>query len=177
MLWSRPVRAQRPIVSGVNRTFAASRIAAASVSVIQSAGEATYRSAFDDAFDEDDERDELDELALSLLGSLVAVVVAGSEDVDPASDLASFEPDVPSRSDLAALSADVDPLSPSLDDFDEPEEDARRSFFAHPDPLKWIAGVVNAFLIGPLPQSGHSVGGSAWTPRRTSNRWPQFAQS
>ena len=25
---------------------------------------------------------------------------------------------------------------------------ARRSFFAQPEPLKWIAGVANAFLIG-----------------------------
>jgi hypothetical protein len=79
---------------------------------------------------------------------------------------------------LVDPSADVEPLSPSLDAFvDEDEEVARRSFFAQPDPLKWIAGVVNAFLIGPPPQSGHSVGGSAWTPRRISNRWPQFAQS
>ena len=91
--------------------------------------------------------------------------------------------------DAAAASELSDPLEP--DSLDDPEPDppspaafetpglevARRSFFAQPEPLKWIAGVAKAFLIGPPPHSGHSVGSSAWTPRRISNRWPQFAQS
>jgi len=67
---------------------------------------------------------------------------------------------------------------PSRLDFDGPGlAVARRSFLAHPDPLKWIAGAANAFLTGPPPHSGQTVGWSAWTPRRTSNRRPQFAQS
>src|SRR4029453_8669041 len=39
MLWSFPVRAQPPIVDGVNRTLACSRISADSLSVIQSLAE------------------------------------------------------------------------------------------------------------------------------------------
>jgi len=54
---------------------------------------------------------------------------------------------------------------------------ARRSFLAQPVPLKWIAGAAKAFLMGPPPHSGQVVGSSEWTPRRTSNRLPQFAQS
>lgn len=41
MLWSLPARAQPPIVEGRKRTFAASRIWAASASVIQSDPEGT----------------------------------------------------------------------------------------------------------------------------------------
>jgi hypothetical protein len=54
---------------------------------------------------------------------------------------------------------------------------ARRSFFAQPVPLKWTAGAANAFFTGPLPQSGHADGPSAWTPWMTSNRRPHAAQS
>lgn len=52
-----------------------------------------------------------------------------------------------------------------------------RSFFAHPDPLKWTAGALMALRIGPPPHSGQLLGSSAWTPCITSNRRPQFAQS
>jgi hypothetical protein len=99
----------------------------------------------------------------------------------------------------------VDALSPPDDDPDEPDDPpsaldpddspsffeppsplafetpgvavARRSFFAQPEPLKWIAGAANAFLSGPPPHSGQTVGSGEWTPRRTSDRRPQFAQS
>jgi len=50
MLWSLPARAHDPMVAGVNRTFAAARISAASASVIQSAAAGIAQSdAVDDA--------------------------------------------------------------------------------------------------------------------------------
>jgi hypothetical protein len=72
---------------------------------------------------------------------------------------------------------DDDPSPPS---FAPPVDDlaaALRSFFAQPDPLKWMAGAANALRTGPDPQSGQVVGGSAWTPWITSNRRPHAAQS
>jgi hypothetical protein len=54
---------------------------------------------------------------------------------------------------------------------------ARRSFFAQPEPLKWMAGGAKALRTGAPPHSGHAVGPSAWTPWMTSNRRPQAAQS
>jgi hypothetical protein len=48
-----------------------------------------------------------------------------------------------------------------------------RSFFAQPEPLKWIDGAEIAFRTGPPPQTGHVLGPSAWTPWITSNRCPQ----
>jgi hypothetical protein len=74
-------------------------------------------------------------------------------------------------------------VPPSLD-FESPDElddadavDARRSFLAQPDPLKWTAGALTALRSGPPPQSGQAVGGSAWTPWTISDRRPQEAQS
>jgi hypothetical protein len=49
-----------------------------------------------------------------------------------------------------------------------------RSFFAQPVPLKWIAGVVNAFVIVPsAPQLGQNRGPWSWMPWTTSTRCPQ----
>ena len=131
-----------------------------------------------------------DDLADPPLSPLVDDVVAESDPPDEPFDVGPSEPlefeslrEPESPLELESLVFAL-PLESAL----EPEPSpaafeppglavARRSFLAQPDPLKWIAGVANAFLMGPPPQSGHSVGGSAWTPRRTSNRWPQFAQS
>jgi hypothetical protein len=50
----------------------------------------------------------------------------------------------------------------------EPERlDAPRSFFAHPDPLKWIVGVANDLRIAP-PQTLQCDGPWPWTPWTTS---------
>jgi len=96
---------------------------------------------------------------------------------------ASFEdelelslPDPPSF-DVAALADESDDDSSDLGLDDPVLAVARRSFFAQPVPLKWIAGAANAFFTGPPPHRAHVVGSSAYTPRRTSNRLPQFAQS
>ena len=98
----------------------------------------------------------------------------------------SFEDDELELSPPDPLSFEVvalDPLEVSDDEssdlgLDEPGlAVARRSFLAQPVPLKWIAGAANAFFTGPPPHSAHVVGSSAYTPRRTSNRLPQFAQS
>jgi hypothetical protein len=52
---------------------------------------------------------------------------------------------------------------------DPPEdEDFRpldpRSFFAQPEPLKWIVGAVNALRTSWLPQTGQAVGPASLTP-------------
>ena len=103
------------------------------------------------------------------------------DDVDVEDDEEVSPPEAPSFED--------DPEPPLGLEFESEDESsrlerdvpglavARRSFLAQPVPLKWMAGAANAFLIGPLPQSGQVVGSSEWTPRRTSNRLPQFAQS
>ena len=115
---------------------------------------------------------------------------AVSLDPDVDDDAVSVDPDVDDDADVElsldpppsfVVVFDPSPLSddePSWLDLEVPGLDvARRSFLAQPVPLKWIAGAVNAFLTGPPSHSGHVVGSSAWTPRRTSNRLPQFAQS
>jgi hypothetical protein len=113
------------------------------------------------------------------------------DDADPPAldEAVSLDPDVDDDADVElsleppsfVVVFDPSPLSddePSWLDLEVPGLDvARRSFLAQPVPLKWIAGAANAFLTGPPSHSGHVVGSSAWTPRRTSNRLPQFAQS
>jgi hypothetical protein len=50
------------------------------------------------------------------------------------------------------------------------------SFFAHPLPLKTIAGVFSSLRIGP-PHFSHAVGPAPFTPWSTSTRWPQLRHS
>jgi hypothetical protein len=71
----------------------------------------------------------------------------------------------------------VSPSGPSPFEALEVFTAARRSLFAQPEPLKWTAGAVNAFLMGPEPHNGHCVGGPSWIPWMTSKRRPQAAQS
>lgn len=52
----------------------------------------------------------------------------------------------------------------------ELDEDAVRSFFAQPEPLKWIDGALNALRTGDAPHTTHASGPSAATPWMTSNR-------
>jgi hypothetical protein len=55
---------------------------------------------------------------------------------------------------------------------------AERSFLAHPEPLKWIAGGANDFVIDPaVPQSGQTFGPWPWIAWTTSIRWPQREQT
>jgi hypothetical protein len=77
------------------------------------------------------------------------------------------------------LPPSAEPSPPELDAEvdDEPAFAARRSFFAQPDPLKWIAGAANALRTGPLPQSGQLVGPASLRPWITSKRRPQAAQT
>jgi hypothetical protein len=103
------------------------------------------------------------------VSAAVVLAEAGSppDSLDP-----PLDPDPPLEPPSALDAAAPSPPRPFDDDVL-----ARRSFLAQPEPLKWIVGGVNAFLIGPLPQTGHVDGGSAWTPWTTSNRVPQAAQS
>ncbi len=68
-----------------------------------------------------------------------------------------------------------DPLeAPPSDPLDEDafRALAPRSFFAQPDPLKWIVGAVNALRTSWLPQTGQLLGPASWTPCSTSKRCP-----
>jgi hypothetical protein len=57
------------------------------------------------------------------------------------------------------------------------DEDAARSFFAQPDPLKWTAGVANPLRIVPsAPHAGQNRGPPSWIPWITSVSWPHVAQ-
>jgi hypothetical protein len=144
MLWSLPARAQPPIVSGRNRTFAASRISLASARVIQSDAAGAIDQSPDDAV--------VDELSVDPLES---------EPVEPGPD--------PLSDALPPVLAVASSFFAALD-----RADVERSFFAQPDPLKWIAGVVNAFVIVPsAPHSGQNLGPWSWIPWTTSVRWPQ----
>ena len=127
MLWSRPTRAQPPIVEVVKWTFAAARMACASDRVIQSAAEGIGQSAV-------------------LAGALVEapgfdgfggplddspVAVAAGTDASPPSDDDPEPADDP-FSDVEDPPSDA-PSSPL--DWDEPDFTAvRRSLFAQPDP-------------------------------------------
>lgn len=52
-----------------------------------------------------------------------------------------------------------------------------RSFFAQPDPLKWIEGAENCLRIVPSrPQDGQNLGPESLIPWRMSARWPQAVQ-
>jgi hypothetical protein len=76
------------------------------------------------------------------------------------------EPD-PEPSGPVFAGAEPSPLEdPPSDPVDE--EDLRalepRSFFAQPEPLKWIVGVVNALRTSWLLQTGQAAGPASLTP-------------
>jgi hypothetical protein len=53
-----------------------------------------------------------------------------------------------------------------------------RSFFAQPDPLKWIDGAENSLRIVPsLPHEGQKFGPGSSIPWRMSARWSQAVQT
>jgi hypothetical protein len=91
------------------------------------------------------------------------------------------EVDADAASPPVAVSVDVDPPElaslPSSDGFLLPTAAARRSFFAHPEPLNTIVGAAIAFRTGPSPHSGQPSGGGSFTPWMISNRRPHAAQS
>jgi hypothetical protein len=90
---------------------------------------------------------------------------------DPESLLAGPDPASP-------LEADVDASSFFDDDADRLAAELDRSFFAQPEPLKWIVGGANAFVIVPsAPQFGQNLGPASLIPCTTSVRWPQLLQT
>ena len=92
---------------------------------------------------------------------------ADADDDDPDEEPDSPPPDEPSlpASFAAALAAALVLL------------DAPRSFFAQPDPLKWIAGAPNCLRIDPsAPQLGQNSGPGSLIPCRMSARWSQAEQ-
>jgi hypothetical protein len=76
---------------------------------------------------------------------------------------------------------DDEPSPLPSDDFDEAAalvtDELPRSFFAQPDPLKWIAGAANCLRIDPsAPHDGQNVGPGSLMPWRMSARWSQAVQ-
>ena len=136
MLWSRPTRAQPPMVDVVKWTLAAARISAASPSVIQSVGAAiSSQSVFDAA-----------PVSTGFFGPDVgfsAVARSDVEDFSDPEDLSALEdPSLPE--DLSRPADPSPPEDPSLPEdpsvaalADEPApvRAAWRSFFAQPEPL------------------------------------------
>jgi hypothetical protein len=55
------------------------------------------------------------------------------------------------------------------------DDAAPRSFFAQPEPLKWIAGITSALRMV-APQTGHPSGPWLWMPCTTSMRCAQAVQ-
>jgi hypothetical protein len=110
-------------------------------------------------------------------------VAASLGERSPDPDVPFDEPEdpaeVPSLAGLSFVEPSTDPPSPADADaaFDLDALEADRSFFAQPEPLKWIDGAEKAFRIGPSWQTGHVVGPSALIPWMTSNRLPQWPQT
>src|SRR5262245_28803677 len=145
MLWSRPFRAQPPIVDVVKWTLAAARMAGAAVSGIQSLAAGIRQSAAEPLE----------------LGSFVVAALSPSfvVSVDPPDAEPSASPDVEDPFELDEALAE------------------RRSFFAQPEPLKWMAGGANALRIVPsLPHDGQNWGAGSLRPRSSSVRWSHAEQ-
>src|SRR4029079_2246640 len=81
---------------------------------------------------------------------------------------ALVEPELEPEPALASLPLESDFAVSSFFDVDDPraeELDVERSFFAQPEPLKWIAGAAKAFVIVPsAPPSGQNFGTPSLIP-------------
>jgi hypothetical protein len=104
---------------------------------------------------------------------------------DPPDDV--DEVDVPALEEPEDDELESDPDDSALDsDFDSPDavlaaalvlEELPRSFFAQPDPLKWIAGAANCLRMDPsAPHDGQKFGPGSLIPWRMSARWSQAVQ-
>jgi hypothetical protein len=167
--------------------FAAAKMAAASVSVIQS--DATRGTRYWPV-----EADELETVELGAGSALPEV------DPSPAEGALALEPSLPAEPSLPDESLPDESLpdeslpdeslpDESLPVSDEDDDDGSpsffalavraalvRSFFAQPVPRNTIAGVDIAFLSEP-PQTSQVVGPSAWMPCITSVRRPHCEQT
>jgi hypothetical protein len=103
-------------------------------------------------------------------------------DDDPDSDegpLSDSDPD-PGSDDDPAPEDDPPSFVPSPDDRDprDPDDADPRSFFAQPEPRKWIVGGANCLRIVPsAPHDGQKLGPDSLMPWRMSARWPQALQT
>ena len=86
------------------------------------------------------------------------------DEPDPEPD--SDEPDVAPSPDAFELEDDFEPL------------ELPRSFFAQPEPLKWMVGGANSLRIVPAsPHEGQKSGPGSLRPWRMSVRWSQAVQA
>jgi hypothetical protein len=92
------------------------------------------------------------------------------DDEDEEPDPSEPDPSEPDEPDPSAPFEPADALVPGL----EPP----RSFFAHPEPLKWMVGGANSLRIVPsLPHDGQNCGPGSLRPWRMSVRWSQAVQA
>ena len=103
------------------------------------------------------------------------------EDDEAPSDDDDEEEDSDEDSDDAAEEVDDEP---SFEPSPEDDFDARvalelpRSFFAQPEPLKWIVGGANSLRIVPSrPHDRQKFGPGSLIPWRMSARWSQAVQT
>jgi hypothetical protein len=171
MLWRWPVRAHRPIVSVVKRTFEAARRSAASEREIQSVG------GFDIGQSESFWLDAADEASDFLFDCLSEDESEAPAD-EPAAAASEDDPDAGSEVDFEDS---LDPESESCEALEPPSFDAAfdgppvdRSLRAQPVPRKWMAGAEMALRITP-PHTGQA-GPEVWTEWTTSISWPQLVQ-
>jgi len=83
------------------------------------------------------------------------------------------DPEVPSDDDAGDASGPLPPARAR-----ELAAEAPRSFFAQPDPLKWIVGGANSLRIVPSsPHEGQNSGPGSLRPWRMSVRWSQAVQA
>jgi hypothetical protein len=137
MLCSFPVRAQPPIVDGRNLMFDASRISAASESVIQSVADGMDRVRPQSPSPDDEPAEEPAPPEAPLLDASFEAPSA----LEPSPAALSPPPEDPVAGLLLADAAD------------------RRSFFAHPLPLNTIVGGAKALRMEPSePHSGQKFG-------------------
>lgn len=115
---------------------------------------------------------------------VASLFVDPAESVDaPSRDAPSGEP--PSLDPPSGEPPSPDPPSPDPPSADEPEPDLARvpvvddrSFFAHPEPLKWTAGDTSALrIVASAPHAGQNRGPAALMPWITSIRCRQEAQT
>jgi hypothetical protein len=110
-----------------------------------------------------------------------------SDEDEAESDDEPDDPDDEDVSDARAPSPDDEPepfdsdeASPpfALADAFVPAPDPPRSFFAQPEPLKWMVGGANSLRIVPsLPHDGQNNGPGSLRPWRMSVRWSHAVQA
>ena len=110
-------------------------------------------------------------------------MVEGLGESPDADDEAPSDEDDDEVDDEDEAPSEEDEVEPSFELSPDDDLDARvalelpRSFFAQPEPLKWIVGGANSLRIVPsLPHDRQKFGPGSLIPWRMSARWSQAVQ-